>query len=327
MPLPFEASHPTPPDFGQAATFAQTVNNVYTGLEITPYWIDDSDCFWYCVRSSPEESTFIYIDPNRGLREPALNHAELAKELTSFGINANAINLPFTHIDPTIDGKTVRFRIGEKKFQFLNNNLLTEYDGDITEGALQPVKQEKVSVASTISTTIVFINQLKAPISMFWVDFEGNAKYYGTVEGGHSNRRQTFLGHVWRAATQDHDPIASFIATREESTAIIKEGIFPATPIEKVVTKEDSTTTQLAEKDTPQKQDNTKPRAFIRDYNIWIYSSDGQEYPISTTGTSENPFDSDEMYISPHGRYVYGAHDTLFDVKHSPIYSASKLPR
>lgn len=304
MLLPFQESHPTPPDFSQAATFAQRVNNVYADFKLTPNWIDDSDCFWYRVRSSPEESTFIYVDPNRGLREPAFNHAELAKALTSQGTHASANNLPFTHIDPNIDGKVIRFRIGGKKFQFLNNNLLTDYDGEITEETLRPLKQEKVSVASATSTTIVFINQLKAPISMLWVDFDGNVKCYGTVEAGHSISRQTFVGHVWRAATLDDEPIASFIATREESTAIIKGGIIPATPIETVATREDSTTTQSAEKDPPLTQDNSRPQAFVRDYNVWIRSSDGQERLLSTTGTSEYPFDSDEMYMSPHGRYV-----------------------
>jgi dipeptidyl-peptidase-4 len=167
MLLPSEASHPTPPDFGQPPTFAQRVNNVYTDPKITPNWIDNSDCFWYRVRSNPEESTFIYVDPNRGIREPAFNHAELAQALTSPGIHANEINFPFTHIDPTIDGKAVRFKIGEKKFQFLNNNLPTEHDGDIfTEETLQPLKEEKVSVTSTTSTAIVFINQFKVPVSI-----------------------------------------------------------------------------------------------------------------------------------------------------------------
>jgi hypothetical protein len=96
--LPSEASHPTPPDFGQPPTFAQRVNNVYTDLKITPNWIDNSDCFWYRVRSNPEESTFIYVDPNRSIREPAFNHAELAQALTSMQMQSISHILTLTQL-------------------------------------------------------------------------------------------------------------------------------------------------------------------------------------------------------------------------------------
>lgn len=315
-------SQPTIPDLDHVAAYARRLKNSYTSTDITPKWIQNSDCFWYHIHSGQNESSFIYVDPHRGLRAPAFDHTKLAEELNSLDIHADATNLPFTHIDASIDCKAVKFRIGEKKFQFVDNSL-TEYQGELIEGSLLPLKQEKVSERSTTITTINFVNELEESISILWIDFQGDEKHYATIQAGDSHKQSTYEGHVWRVAkSEGSEAVATFVAVGDDSTAIIKTGLVPATPVEN---EQDSTSTESLEKEgSSSHQTDGKLRLFVKDHNLWVHTADEGELPLSDTGTVENPFRADKIYMSPDARYaVVSQHTfdqdrTLYHIESSP---------
>ena len=47
------------------------------------------------------------------------------------------------------------------------------------------------------STSITFINELDRPVTVIWIDFDGNEKVYNKLEPGQSYVQQTYTTHAW----------------------------------------------------------------------------------------------------------------------------------
>ena len=165
------------------------------------------------------------MDPEQAVRRPAFDHERLAKALKDRGIEAAPDALSFAWIDLSSDGNVVRFRIKEDKWQFNENEGLTQYDGEINEESLEPMKKEKPSEGNHTSTAIIFVNQRNAPISVDWIDYSGGVENYVTIQPGHSSRRPTYVANVWRVSdSETKAPIASYLAKEGESLAVVEEG-------------------------------------------------------------------------------------------------------
>src|SRR5690349_7518809 len=65
---------------------------------VQPHWIDGSDRFWY-RRETADGGEFVVVDPARGTRRPAFDHARLAAALSRAADSAwTAEQLPFDSI-------------------------------------------------------------------------------------------------------------------------------------------------------------------------------------------------------------------------------------
>lgn len=56
---------------------------------------------------------------------------------------------------------------------------------------------ELASPATRQATTIRFGNQSANPVSVYWIDFQGNRTFYKGLQPGESYVQQTYLEHVW----------------------------------------------------------------------------------------------------------------------------------
>jgi hypothetical protein len=54
------------------------------------------------------------------------------------------------------------------------------------------------SQPGTPSVTVVFRNATSAPVEVYWVDFEGTEKGYGTIAAGATSTQVTGVNHIWR---------------------------------------------------------------------------------------------------------------------------------
>ncbi|KAK5058687.1 hypothetical protein LTR84_010951 [Exophiala bonariae] len=316
------ASEPTTPDLDPVTANTERLKDAYTNTSFDPKWIKGSDHFWYHSRLCHNKSSFIYVDAHHALRAPAFDHTALAEALNSQGIHADATNLPFTHVDASKDCKTIKFRIGEKKFRF-QHSCLTEYDGDLTQESLQPLKQEKVSEGSATRTNINFVNELKESVSIFWIDFQGDEKHYSNIQAGESQKQSTYEGHVWRVAkSEGNEAVATFVANGDDSIAIIKTGLIPAIPVGKA---QDATTTESGEiEDNSTNQTERRFQLFIKDHNLWLHTHDDGDLPLSSTATSGQPFNADKIFISPNDQHAvafqhtFDQDRTLYHIESSP---------
>jgi hypothetical protein len=91
----------------------QRVEGYYKG-QITPHWFGDNTRFWYRNDLTDDTKEFILVDAEKGIRQPAFDHAKLAAALSRAAAGEyQADKLPFDNIEFTNDGKAVRFTVDD----------------------------------------------------------------------------------------------------------------------------------------------------------------------------------------------------------------------
>ena len=68
-------------------------------------------------------------------------------------------------------------------------------------------------------TTVVFENRRSSPARLYWIDFDGQRKSYGTIAPGGTHRQATFAGHRWLVADDSDHPLG--VATATDATAVV----------------------------------------------------------------------------------------------------------
>jgi dipeptidyl-peptidase-4 len=278
-----------PADFERAANLTKRMEGAYAEITVSPHWLSSNDAFWYRRNLPGGKFDFVFVDTLKGVKQPAFDHQKLASVLsnnTSTKIGPEA--LPFTWIDISRNSSWVRFRVGDRTWQF-DGGILSPFAGDVNEEKLVPMQIERPSTSGVINTAIIFINRTPGPLSLAWIDTGGEAVPYGTLEPGKPFRRQTFAGHVWRVT----DPatgktLGIYRATTNEAQAIIEGTIGTGgTDLAKPKGEPRSAPPANNEGDSTSKAGS---RAFVRNFNVWVRDADGTETQISTNGNKDNPY-------------------------------------
>src|SRR5262249_51862554 len=82
---------------------------------VRPTWLPDEK-FWYRL-TTPAGSEFVLIDPSKGSREPAFDHARLASALSAAAASSyKPFDLPFQQFDLSSDGKSITFSVGTRRW-------------------------------------------------------------------------------------------------------------------------------------------------------------------------------------------------------------------
>jgi len=102
----------TAADYAHAEKFlSATTNRLVYRAGVRPNWLPDGR-FWYRVTTA-EGSEFVLVDPARGTREPAFDHARLAAALSNAtGEAYTGEALPFRTVEFAYDGGTVFVTVG-----------------------------------------------------------------------------------------------------------------------------------------------------------------------------------------------------------------------
>ena len=83
---------------------------------VRPYWSPD-DRFWYRITTA-DGSEFLRVDPSKGTREPAFDHAKVAAALSeAAGASYDARHLPFTQFDFSSDGRAISFNVRQRRWK------------------------------------------------------------------------------------------------------------------------------------------------------------------------------------------------------------------
>ena len=72
-----------------------------------------------------------------------------------------------------------------------------------------------------METAILFVNGTKAEITYYWVDYEGNEKFYGKIAPDAFTNQHTYVGHVWLIKDVDGNNLAVFCAEKKTGRALI----------------------------------------------------------------------------------------------------------
>ncbi|MGD8727294.1 MAG: DPP IV N-terminal domain-containing protein, partial [Gemmatimonadales bacterium] len=106
----------TAEDYARAEQFlGSNTFSLVSGIPDRPTWLPDGRA-WYRV-STAEGSEFVMVDPARGSREPAFDHARLAAALgAAMDREVEPAQLPFRSFELSADGHTLTFTVGGSPF-------------------------------------------------------------------------------------------------------------------------------------------------------------------------------------------------------------------
>jgi len=107
----------TAADYARAEKFmSYNTQGLMTRAAVQPNWLP-GDRFWYRVTTA-DGSEFVLVDPARGAREPAFDHAKLAAALsTAAGGKYDAAHLPFQTFDLSADSQSISFNADSKRWK------------------------------------------------------------------------------------------------------------------------------------------------------------------------------------------------------------------
>ena len=77
------------------------------------------------------------------------------------------------------------------------------------------------SGASDTETAIIFVNGTEAEITYYWVDGEGEEKYYGKITAGDFANQHTCSGHIWLIKEANGNNLAVFRAEKKTGRALV----------------------------------------------------------------------------------------------------------
>src|SRR5450432_1103748 len=104
--------HVTAADYSRAEkSMSYNTTPLMFGSGVRPTWLPD-ERFWY-RNTTANGSEFILVDPAKGTRQPAFDHAKLAAALSLASSSIyDATRLPFTDLEFSADGQSVTVSLG-----------------------------------------------------------------------------------------------------------------------------------------------------------------------------------------------------------------------
>ena len=291
--------------YESALSLRQRMNDKVFRSEVKPQWLGD-DRFWYRIQTGPQSHEFILVNPATGTRQPAFDHARLARALAKAGAGKFAAdNLPLSALDFS-ETNGFRFTVSGKRFQCdaESYSLVALTNSIAQEGSVRRLNSPRPSLRTGDETTLHFINHTTNDVKLYWVDPSGDRQNYGVIAAGGDREQNTYAGHVWLVTTGAGDQVAVFEATEQGGDATIG-GAGNA----------NNESPRRSRRGRSRVDEGTAPdgrwQAFIRDQNVFIRATEGGSNVIalSTNGTEENYY-TGEFHWSPDSQKLVAVQTT-----------------
>ena len=147
---------------------------------VRPSWLP-GDRFWYRVTTS-DGSEFLLVDPAKGTREAAFDHAKVAAALSAAaGTTYDARHLPFTQFDFSADERAISFTVQRRRWRcdLQTNQCAAEASADPGSGAPGGGRARAIEVLSPDKKRAAFIRDFN-----LWVrDVAGGKETQLTTDG------------------------------------------------------------------------------------------------------------------------------------------------
>ncbi|MBI1178796.1 prolyl oligopeptidase family serine peptidase [bacterium] len=254
---------------------------------VGPHWLKNKTQFWYRNDNRSGTHEFIFVDAEKGTREPAFDHAAVARQI---GGSATADKLPVESLKFGDDGASIQL-IGAKQSWELNraSGEINAISGtDSATVGLTPSEFVRPSRNGGEETELTFANHLEREVTLFWIDPGGNRIGYGTLQPGGKREQHTFAGHSWLITEKDgQEPLAAFVAEHGAATAVVDE----ETPKPRERRRRDAES-----KATFVPSPNGQWEAFVREDNLWLRSAENKkESQLTTDGVAKNSYHRDAI--------------------------------
>lgn len=113
-----------------------------------------------------------------------------------------------------------------QEFAELNKQLLNSYSNgggkwvDLKDIELNR-KQKLKSDINYDKTEIIFVNRTNSDIAYYWIDYDGNEKYYSRVAPDYHLSQTSYVGHYWIVKDLDGNNLAVFRTGKKTGRAFV----------------------------------------------------------------------------------------------------------
>jgi dipeptidyl-peptidase-4 len=260
---------------------------------ISAHWFADNTHFWYRNDLPEGKREFILVSATDGVRKRAFDHERLAKALLDAGVkNAQADRLPLENIEFDVAKNSTAFRAGGKDWLCnLATYELSQVDdrrrprnGDQATIRLEDAPRR--SARTGPETELTFVNRMSGTVELFWLDQSGRRRSDGKLAAGAERQQHTFAGHVWHVVDDAGRLVAVFQGAEQAADAVITGRQISREPARQ---RPQPRRSRIGRDTSP----DGKWRAFVRDGNVFVRATDGEEeIQLSTDGEPQNSYQS-----------------------------------
>src|SRR5262245_3547776 len=101
----------TTADYARARNLRQLTENKVFRDRVQPHWLEGNTQFWYQVKTGADSHEFILVDAAKGARQPAFDHARLARSLAEAKVkDARPDRLPLEKVEFRSSENVLLFR-------------------------------------------------------------------------------------------------------------------------------------------------------------------------------------------------------------------------
>lgn len=261
---------------------------------VTPHWFAESTRFWYRNDLAGGAREFVLVDAVRGVREPAFDHAAVAKQM---GAAVEAARLPVEELEYSADGANVllRGRTNSWRLDLKSGKLaaVTNEAASVTGEGLPAERRARPSTRTGPETEIIFENRLDREVEVFWLDDQGSRQSYGKIAPRGRKAQHTFSGHVWLVADERGETLAVFEAADRPDNAVIN-GDTRSGP------RERRSQRPRQREESSDRSPDGKWTAFVKEQNIYLRGENSDEVRLSEEGKGGDAYERFEW--SPDSR-------------------------
>jgi dipeptidyl-peptidase-4 len=244
---------------------------------VNPNWSDDGNSFWFRSQLSRQESEFILVDAQNGVREPLFDHQQLADEINSRtdyrvrpqslgsdGVVVTSFDPATNRVDLELPGWRLRLDRGSGEFEWEAGKR------DVAGKLFLPIRASR---RSGEEATLEVHNRLAQIVEFVWVTPDRKLVVYEQVQPGKSFQQNTFVGHAWLIRDQGGKQLGCFfVEDRDQQVFELNQAqldqVENAQPQKKRSNKS-------ADRRTPSSRRRSGNQAapfevFVRDHDLWI---------------------------------------------------------
>jgi dipeptidyl-peptidase-4 len=289
-------------DYGRAAKLRKAWQGKLQLAQFEPRW--DADGFWYRSELGAGRHEYVRVTAPGGERQAAFDHQLLAKLLSKeLGHKVEPRQLPL--LDLQLHEGTwwlwPRGAAGAFSLSKSGKALESQAFADSPFLELERHKSSRGSQKRGAQTHIVFVNELKESVELFWTPSNKERRSYGKLAPGAVRVQHTFAGHGWLARTEKGQEYA-FLPRPRPGLARITD----ARPSKKPAPQERSgRRSRPSRRSTPSRSQARAAKVVLREHDVWLQPVGRQEEPIRLTqvGKPGHAFEG-PVRSSPDGRYA-----------------------
>ncbi len=256
--------------------------------EVSTYWSPDGSHLAWRVDTGKAEIRYGRLQLDTGEKSAAFDHDQLASALASASSKSvDASQLPLEHLAIMADG-TVGFRAFGKAWIYHKEQDQVILDPQpLQESELLAPEEAKTRGDDGVGapSQVTIENATADEIQMFWVD-DGELRPYEKIRAGGSVTQSTYVGHLWLVKRADGEPLAALEAGDAPRHARVTGRVV------------------APQRQVDDRAPDARPRAFIRDHNVFIEPKNGGEvFPVSDGGCAEHRF-TEPLIWSPDSKML-----------------------